>query len=105
VHGGNICFFVFYFFMGVFMTTPSITETLVPSIEVLGKTLTRMSECYQQLLTQPTSHDFCHEAGRSLRYLSGRYASVLLAALDYQPAVDEDEDDLEDEEELSLEED
>lgn len=86
-------------------TTPSITETLVPSIEVLGKTLTRMSECYQQLLTQPTSHDFCHEAGRSLRYLSGRYASVLLAALDYQPAVDEDEDDLEDEEELSLEED
>lgn len=86
------------------MTTTSITETLGSSIDVLGKTLTRISECYQQLLTQPTSHDFCHEAGRTMRYVSGRYAQVLLAALEYQPDVDEDDDGWEDEEELPLEE-
>ena len=38
--------------------TTSTTETLVPSIEVLGTALTQISQSYQQLLSQPTAHDF-----------------------------------------------
>ena len=70
------------------MTTPSITASLVPVIDVLAKCLAQTSENYQLLLTQPESYSLCTEAGLSLRYLSERYAQVVLAALAYQPGAD-----------------
>ena len=66
------------------MTTPSITATLVPAIEVLAKCLTKTSEEYQLLLNDPESYAFCTEAGRSMRHLSRRYSKILIAALTYQ---------------------
>ena len=74
------------------MTTPSITTTLVPAIEVLAKCLTQTSEKYQQLLNDPESYAMCGEAGRSLRTLSRRYAKILVAALTYQTDAVDDED-------------
>lgn len=74
------------------MTTPSITATLVPAIEVLATCLTQTSENYQQLLKDPEAYAFCSEAGRSLRQLAKRYAKVLAAALTYQTDPDEDTD-------------
>ena len=74
------------------MTTPSITKTLVPAIEVLAKCLTQTSEKYQQLLNDPESYAFCTEVGRSMRHLSRRYAKVLIAALTYQTNEVDDED-------------
>ena len=61
------------------MTTPSINASINPAIDVLAKCLSRTSENYQQLLNQPESYAQCTEAGRSLRYLSERYAQVVLA--------------------------
>ena len=81
------------------MTTPSITATLVPAIQVLAKCLTQTSEEYQQLLNDPESYAFCTEAGRSMRHLSRRYSKVLIAALTYQtnagdmPTEEEEEED------------
>ncbi|MCX7092031.1 MAG: hypothetical protein NTY50_01080 [Methylobacter sp.] len=72
-------------------TTPSIPTTLVPAIEVLGNTLAQTAESYQRLLAQPEHYSLCHEAGRSLRYLSERYSQVLLAAFRYQAEPDEAE--------------
>ena len=80
------------------MTTPSITTTLVPAIEVLAKCLTQTSEKYQQLLNDPESYAFCTEAGRSMRHLSRRYSKVLIAALTYQTGAVDDEDALASEE-------
>ena len=70
------------------MTTPSITASLSPAIAVLAQCLARTSENYQQLLNQPDSYAQCTEAGRSLRYLSERYAQVVLAVWAYQPGSD-----------------
>ncbi|MDP2904405.1 MAG: hypothetical protein Q8N96_15075 [Methylovulum sp.] len=86
------------------MTTLAITEALIPSIEPLADILVQTSESYQQLLKQPESHAYCLEAGRSVRYLSSRYADVLTAAFDYVPESDDDCDDWEDEEDTSSEE-
>ena len=70
------------------MTTPSITASLNPAIAVLAQCLAQTSEKYQQLLNQPESYSQCTEAGRSLRYLSERYAQVVLAVWAYQPGSD-----------------
>ncbi|TAL46360.1 MAG: hypothetical protein EPN89_10530 [Methylovulum sp.] len=86
------------------MTTLAITEALIPSIETLADILVQTSESYQQLLKQPESHAYCLEAGRSVRYLSSRYADVLTAAFDYTPESDDDYDDWEDEDDTSSEE-
>jgi hypothetical protein len=70
------------------MTTPSITASLHPAIAVLAQCLANTSENYQRLLNQPDSYAQCTEAGRSLRYLSERYAQVVLAVWAYQPGSD-----------------
>jgi len=87
------------------MTTPSITASLTPAIDVLAKCLVQTSENYQQLLKQPESYSLCTEAGRSLRYLSEHYAQVVLAAWAYQSDSDEDAENWDDEGDTSSEED
>lgn len=87
------------------MTTPSITATLVPAIQVLAKCLTQTSENYQLLLKQPESYALCTEAGRSLRYLSERYAQVVLAVWAYQPGSDKYAENWEDQDDMPSEED
>lgn len=85
------------------MTTPSIIASLNPAIDVLAHCLARTSENYQRLLSQPESYDFCHEAGRSLRYLSEQYAQVLLAVLAYSPDSDQDAENWDDEDDTLTE--
>lgn len=91
------------------MTTPATTIALVPAIETLGDVLKWTSDSYQQLLTQPDSYPFYHEAGRNLRYLAARYADVLVSALDCLPEAEaesgEDYGDWSNEDDTSLEED
>ena len=87
------------------MTTPSITASLVPVIDVLAKCLAQTSENYQLLLKQPESYSLCTEAGLSLRYLSERYAQVVLAVLAYQPDSGEEAVNWEDQDDMPLEED
>ena len=84
------------------MTTPSINASINPAIDVLAQCLAQTSENYQQLLNQPESYAQCTEAGRSLRYLSERYAQVVLAVWAYQPGSD-DAENWEDQEEDYLE--
>ena len=73
------------------MTTPTTTASLNPAIAVLAQCLAQTSENYQQLLKQPDSYSQCAEAGRSLRYLSERYAQVVLAVWAYPPGSDDAE--------------
>lgn len=91
------------------MTTPATTIALVPAIETLGDVLKWTSDSYQQLLTQPDSYSFYHEAGRNLRYLAARYAEVLVSALDCLPEAEaesgEEYGDWSNEDDTSLEED
>ena len=63
----------------------STIEHLSPAIDVMGDILTETSSRYQHLLTQPQSHPFCLEAGRSLRCLYDRYSQVLIKAFEYTP--------------------
>lgn len=74
------------------MTTPAITASLIPAIDVLAKTLALTGTCYQHLLTQSPSFDLCCETGKTLRYVSDRYAKVLLAALAYPEDSEEEPD-------------
>ena len=71
--------------------TTTTTASLDPAIDVLAQCLTQTSENYQQLLNQPDSYCLCKEAGRSLRYLSKRYAQVVQTVLAYQTGPDDAE--------------
>ena len=79
--------------------TTSTTASLDPAIDVLAQCLAQTCENYQQLLNQPDSYCLCKEAGRSLRYLSKRYAQVVQTVLAYQTGPDDDDENWEDQEE------
>ena len=85
--------------------TTTTTASLDPAIDVLAQCVTQTSENYQQLLKQPESYSLCTEAGRSLRYLSERYAQVVLAVLANQPDSGEEARNWEDQDDMPSEED
>ncbi|HEY8036165.1 MAG TPA: hypothetical protein VIF37_11340 [Methylobacter sp.] len=87
------------------MTTPSITDNLVPVIDVLAQCLAQTSENYQQLLRQPEDYALCTEAGRSLRRLSKQYTQVVLAVLAHLSVTDDDNENWANDNESPFEED